>query len=380
MDTLPAGSSGQPDTDPPEGGAATDGEGGEALAQFQSGRSREETAQANAREAPGIQDAACSSTQDDASRQAISTDLRAVARMARLRHLVRKEGMDAEAAAREVGVDPIIAQLWLHLPDDLWPSAGTDSAATDDTEGKANTGAVGCAARAGEARAQTSRSGAVKTLPPSSAPAPGLRRVLICRIPSLAFDRLSASGTPLLAAVDAALEKGLKLPRPDVAYGSGRLPRRPLAVPVAAEAYAAIMELARDAFNNDPRDAAGWLIACGLGLALPLPTLEELHGTPEPAAPAVGEKAFGAGATGSRFVVPPRRRPEPRAPLPADDSAPSGDELRSRRATVGISQRDLAAASGLSRGLVAEVERGRRRHVLTRLRLAETLAALQSKK
>ena len=44
-----------------------------------------------------------------------------VARMARLRQLVRTEGMDAETAAHEVGVDPIIAQLWLRLPDDLWP-------------------------------------------------------------------------------------------------------------------------------------------------------------------------------------------------------------------------------------------------------------------
>ena len=59
------------------------------------------------------------------------------------------------------------------------------------------------------------------------------------------------------------------------------------------------------------------------------------------------------------------------------DTAPSGDELRARREALGLSQRDLAAASGLSRGLVAEVERGRRRHVLTRLRLSETMASLE---
>src|SRR5262245_16741429 len=44
-------------------------------------------------------------------------------RMARLRRRVREDGVEPETAARELGVDPIIAQLWLRLPDDLWPSA-----------------------------------------------------------------------------------------------------------------------------------------------------------------------------------------------------------------------------------------------------------------
>jgi DNA-binding XRE family transcriptional regulator len=136
------------------------------------------------------------------------------------------------------------------------------------------------------------------------------------------------------------------------------------------------MQLAQEAFAADPRDAAGWLIARGLGMMLPLPTPEELSGAVSvaPAPVAMPERLP---APVARFVLPPRRRPEVRTPLPADDSAPSGDELRQRRESIGISQRDLAAASGLSRGLVAEVERGRRRHVLTRLRLSETLASLE---
>jgi len=181
----------------------------------------------------------------------------------------------------------------------------------------------------------------------------------------------------VLEAALQALESGLALPLPEVAPGGWRFARRPLALPVPAAAYTAVLRLAQQHFDNDPREAAGWLIARGLGMALPLPTADELAGLPALRAVAVSESARAPHAPPiARFVVPPRRRPELRAPLPADDSAPSGEELRSRREAIGISQRDLAAASGLSRGLVAEVERGRRRHVLTRLKLAETLASL----
>ena len=284
----------------------------------------------------------------DTTRDAASLD-----RMARLRHLVRKEGKSAEEAAEEVGVDPIIAQLWLRLPDDLWPGMPSGSQPL----------AIG-GARAGSAPA---------------APVSGLRRVITCRVPAPAYDRLRANEAPLLEAAAAALETGLTLPRPEVAPGGHRFQRRPLAVPVTAPSFDAITKLAQDAFNNDLREAAGWLIARGLGMALPLPTAEELAGTYQPRA-VQSQREKPAAAAQTRFTVPPRRRPEARAPLPPDDSAPNGEELRARREGVGISQRDLAAAAGLSRGLIAEVERGRRRHVLTRLRISETLASLERSK
>ncbi len=294
-------------------------------------------------------------------------EMTSLERMALLRRLVREQGMAAEAAAREAGVDPIIAQLWLRLPDDLWPAAPAP------------------APSAGAARppAQVTPGAAARPVPPSAAPG-GLRRVLACRIPAPAYDRLRAGGSPLVDAAAAALEQGLAAiaaERPPVAPGGWRFPRRPLAVPVPASAYTAVLQLAQEAFNNDPRDAAGWLIARGLGMALPLPTPAELAGSPSApydrsAPPAPPPPA----APTTRFVMPPRRRPEPRVTLPPDDAAPSGDELRRRREAIGLSQRDLAAASGLSRGLVAEIERGRRRHVLTRLRLAETLASLEKSK
>ena len=284
----------------------------------------------------------------DTTRDAASLD-----RMARLRHLVRKEGKSPEEAAEEVGVDPIIAQLWLRLPDDLWPGMPSGS--------------------------QPLVAAGSRPVGPPSAPATGLRRVITCRVPAPAYDRLRANETPLLEAAAGALETGLTLPRPEVAPGGYRFQRRPLAVPVTAASFEAITTLAREHFNNDLREAAGWLIARGLGMALPLPTAEELAGTYQPRTTQTQrEKPLPAAQT--RFTVPPRRRPEARAPLPPDDSAPNGEELRARREGVGISQRDLAAAAGLSRGLIAEVERGRRRHVLTRLRISETLASLERSK
>jgi DNA-binding XRE family transcriptional regulator len=276
-------------------------------------------------------------------------------RMAELRRLVRDEGKSADEAAQVVGVDPIVAQLWLRLPDDLWQGTPSSSSMTGISSGPG------------------------ATLPPVTL-STGLRRVVTCRVPSPAYDRLRSGDTPVLEAAGTALETGLALPLPDRAPGGWRFTRRPLAVPVSAAAFHAIGLLAADHFNCDVREAAGWLIARGLGMALPLPTSEELAGvflerstTQTPLQPVQGPAP-------ARFVLPPRRRPESRAPLPPDDSAPSGDELRQRREEVGISQRDLAAASGLSRGLVAEIERGRRRHVLTRLRLAETLASLARSK
>jgi DNA-binding XRE family transcriptional regulator len=148
-------------------------------------------------------------------------------------------------------------------------------------------------------------------------------------------------------------------------------------VPIPADEYRAVLQLAQEHFRDDPRDAAGWLIARGTGIALPLPTEDELSGATRTLGLPPAEPQHLAPV---RFLVPPRRRPETRAPLPADDSAPSGEELRRRREAAGLSQRDLAAASGLSRGLVAEIERGRRRHVLTRLKLSETLAAVERNK
>ena len=110
----------------------------------------------------------------DTTRDAASLD-----RMARLRHLVRKEGKSAEEAAEEVGVDPIIAQLWLRLPDDLWPGMPSGAQPLAPVGGRTTAG--------------------------TTAPVSGLRRVITCRVPAPAYDRLRTGETPLLEAAASAV-------------------------------------------------------------------------------------------------------------------------------------------------------------------------------
>ena len=223
-----------------------------------------------------------------------------------------------------------------------------------------------------------------------------------------------------LAALEVGLQQldgGMALP----VSGSGwRGFTRSVALTVEGDAYVRLREIAENSFNDDLRDAAGWLIARGVGVAMTNPVpVRPVAAAPAPASLAAGsapdtapravrppaapttstpkvvakvatetisaesqteEAAPAVEAPTARLIAAVRRRSEPRAPLPPDDSAPDGDELRRRREIVAVSQRDLAAASGLSRGLVAEVERGRRRHVLTRARIAETLDSLAAKK
>ena len=149
-------------------------------------------------------------------------------RMAQLRRRVREDGADPEAAARELGVDPIIAQLWLRLPDDLWPTARSTASRTHpDAPG-----------------ADSAASTTPAPPPPPGIPLGGLRRVLTCRVPAAAIDRLRASEGTVVEAAAQALEAGLSQPLPPVMAGGWRLPRRPLAVPIPADEYRAVLQLA----------------------------------------------------------------------------------------------------------------------------------------
>ena len=215
----------------------------------------------------------------------------------------------------------------------------------------------------------------------------GLRRVITCRVPGPALDRLKAADAPLMEAASSALATGLGLVNLDDAkeikgekearLGWTRFSKRPLAFAVTAEEFEGIGRYAKEVCDGDQREAGGILIGKGLGIRPRIVTAEDLAREAEARAAAEERRAAQSTQAPVRWTVPPRRRPERREPLPPDDAAPNGDELKQRREGIGISQRDLAAAAGLTRGLVAEVERGRRKNVLTRLRISETLASLE---
>ncbi len=101
------------------------------------------------------------------------------------------------------------------------------------------------------------------------------------------------------------------------------------------------------------------------------------------------------GVPSSSGVTPANEAPAPRAAagrgasrsrgewtLPdgdwtAPDGAVTGESLRSRREALGISQAAVAHAAHCSRGLVAEVERGRRRSAMTLSHLSQVLDKLE---
>ncbi len=102
------------------------------------------------------------------------------------------------------------------------------------------------------------------------------------------------------------------------------------------------------------------------------------NGVPAALPAAAGEAA----AAGSGLPAPARSlRPAAewrRTPaVPRTGEVVTGDSLRARREALGISQAAVAHAAHCSRGLVAEVERGKRRSAQTLAHLAAVLDRLE---
>ena len=236
-------------------------------------------------------------------------------------------------------------------------------------------------------------------------PAATMRRVLLCRVAPRVMSRLRGTEEDVQEAAGAALARGLdvvrtELDKPGAGHGKTFASdqeeyaegSRPLAVSVSQPLIGAVAKVALDQFGGDTRAAAGWLLARGVGIPMALPGAHPakpiLKAPPEPKAAPAQQPASplvrlpGAGPTSLPTAEPqpakqprqPRARPQTSGTAEVD--APTGPELRASREELGISQRDLAVAAGLSRGLVAEVERGRRANALTRLRLAETMRSI----
>jgi DNA-binding transcriptional regulator YiaG len=78
---------------------------------------------------------------------------------------------------------------------------------------------------------------------------------------------------------------------------------------------------------------------------------------------------------------PERTRPErTQATLTAAPVGMDGAAVRRRREALGLTQRDLAAAAGMQRGYLAEVERGHRNTPTPLARLAATLDRLEAER
>lgn len=71
-----------------------------------------------------------------------------------------------------------------------------------------------------------------------------------------------------------------------------------------------------------------------------------------------------------------------RSPVPQHvvDNAPTKEALKVRREALKLSQRDLAKASGFSRGLIADVERGVRANPISRQKIGDVLSRLERAK
>lgn len=248
--------------------------------------------------------------------------LRRERKIAQLLRFVHDGGLSVEEAARKVRAEPALARIWLDLPSGIW---------------RTRTGLVNAS--------------------------------LICRIPDPALKALKAMEKALAETVVAALLVGLSLPLPKTP-GETRFAGRVVSVTIPASVYNQVLEVAHRWFGGDPRRAAGWLIAFGMGTEIPSP--------PPPAPPVVKQPLVILPA--QRPPSRPAPGPKPSEPLPADNLAPSGDDLRARRDALGISQRELAKEASLPPSAIGGVESGKRQTPSVRRRMDETLASLEAKR
>lgn len=108
------------------------------------------------------------------------------------------------------------------------------------------------------------------------------------------------------------------------------------AVTANEQQHAELLSVAEEYFNGNIADAVGWVIKRGLK-------------NPRKEIPAPRKER----------VINPKAKIEESA---ADISAPTSQALIEHRQRLGLSQRQLAAQIGMSRGLIADIELARPRH------------------
>lgn len=177
--------------------------------------------------------------------------------------------------------------------------------------------------------------------------------------------------------IKTALIRGLNSPIPTRSSTTPPL-YKSVCITIDEQTSAQTQSFADVEFGGDVNKAAGWLIAYGLGITTHLPTYTP---TPPPRPPVITTTPLEIPQThyqvARRIVARPHRAQ--RIP-PPDGEIITGEQIREQREALGISQRDLAQSAGLLRGSITEAERGRRRGIDTRLRIAEALARLRAEK
>lgn len=115
----------------------------------------------------------------------------------------------------------------------------------------------------------------------------------------------------------------------------------------------------------------------------PLATPGTLATLPPPAKVSSKVSAFHASIMASvkerkrRAVVGNNQHTPAGRRLREGELVPLAEQLRARRHALGLGQRELAAAAGISRGLLADVEVGRRVWAETRAHLGDVLLRLE---
>ena len=223
-----------------------------------------------------------------------------------------------------------------------------------------------------------------------------LRRVISCFIPAGILEKLKLEGGKLHETVGLALIAGKSyLETEENIHGTvswqGLKLNRPVSTNIPISTYERIEALAKDKFGGNLKEAFAWMVIRGLGVRLSLPSANPSEPAPvvprkPPTPPARTWKPAlveaeplvkpETKAQKSEKARPTRAQTPSIIPTPLD-YIPTGIELRAGRDELGLTQRDLAVATGLSRGLVAEIESGRRTALLTRLRISETIKALK---
>ncbi len=262
-------------------------------------------------------------------------------------HRLVAQGVAVPDAGRLVSVDPLLATLWAALPASHFEAL--------------RPGGVPPLAPV------------APPLAPSLAPAVqpearhGLSRALLVHVPT-SIDRhsdvvtkaLSREVTPLLLA-----EAVLAAKRGWYVGASWYFTVPSL---VAARIHAAAA-----AGGVEASLVAGHLLAARLAVLIPPVSVFAPPAVDEPPRPAPVFRP------GLRRLIAARRVVPKAANAESEAEVPTGEELTRRRHELGLSQRDLADAMGKSRGLLAEIERGKRAHPATRLLMAETLDRLAAK-